>query len=273
MLTCPSCGNENPDGARFCNACATQLSADVGTPREERKVVSVLIVDLVGFTARSHAADPEDVRAALTPYHRNVKQAIERFEGTVEKFIGDAVVAIFGAPVAHEDDAERAVRAALRITEAIREINEETSDLKLSIRGAIDTGEALFSLGARPEAGDDFIAGDVINTASRLQGEAPVNAIVVGETTYRSTKALINYEPLSPVTVKGKPDPIPIWRVISARSRLGARGRRYLRHPLRGASARPRGSQTRLSPHVAGVLCSAGYHRGGAGSGKDETSR
>ena len=111
MVTCPHCGEENPERARFCLACGEPLVAE--TPAgEERKVVSVLFVDLVGFTNRSDRADPEDVRATLRPYHERVKADIERFGGTVEKFIGDAVMAVFGAPVAHEDDAERAVRSA-----------------------------------------------------------------------------------------------------------------------------------------------------------------
>ena len=119
MQVCPACGEENPERARFCLACGAAL-AEVPAAGEERKVVSVLFVDLVGFTDRSDRADPEDVRATLRPYHERVKADIERYGGTVEKFIGDAVMAVFGAPVAHEDDAERAVRAALRILETIR---------------------------------------------------------------------------------------------------------------------------------------------------------
>ena len=115
---CPACGQENPEEARFCLACGEPL-AEPAAAAEERKVVSVLFVDLVGFTGRSDRADPEDVRAALRPYHERLKTEIERFGGTVEKFIGDAVMAVFGAPVAHEDDAERAARAGLRILEAI----------------------------------------------------------------------------------------------------------------------------------------------------------
>src|SRR5439155_18063260 len=124
-LTCPNCGEENPERARFCLACGTALDASSPvSAAEERKVVSVLFVDLVGFTARSDRADPEDVRATLRPYHARLKQEIEHFGGTVEKFIGDAVMAVFGAPVAHEDDAERAVRSGLKILEAIEDLND-----------------------------------------------------------------------------------------------------------------------------------------------------
>src|SRR5438093_11673291 len=134
MQVCSNCGRHNDDDARFCSSCGTALATAPAPAGEERKVVSVLFVDLVGFTARSDHADPEDVRSTLRLYHDLLKREIERFGGTVEKFIGDAVMAVFGAPVAHEDDAERAVRAALRITDAIAELNEERPGLDLSIR-------------------------------------------------------------------------------------------------------------------------------------------
>jgi class 3 adenylate cyclase/tetratricopeptide (TPR) repeat protein len=220
MVVCPSCGQENPEGFRFCGACAAPLDVEPPAEREERKVVSVLFVDLVGFTDRSDRADPEDVRAALRPYHARLKQEVERFAGTVEKFVGDAVLAVFGAPVAHEDDAERAVRSALRILEAIRDLNDQHG-LDLAVRAAVNTGEAVVALGARPEAGEGIVTGDVVNTAARLQQAAPVGGIVVGEVTRRSTRDLIEYEELAPVSVKGKAEPIPIWRVVGARARYG----------------------------------------------------
>src|ERR687887_1060563 len=218
MPICSKCGEENPERARFCLACGSSLEAEAAPAAEERKVVSVLFVDLVGFTARSDQADPEDVRARLKPYHSMLKREIERYGGTVEKFIGDAVMAVFGAPVAHEDDVERAVRAALRITEAIPSLNEEHPGLDLSVRAAVNTGEAVVSLTARPERGEGIVTGDVVNTASRLQGVAPIGGVAVGEVTYRATKDVIVYEALEPVTVKGKQDPLPIWRAVSARS-------------------------------------------------------
>lgn len=218
MRVCASCGEENPDRARFCLACATPL-AEPAPDREERKTVTVLFVDLVGFTATSEHADPEDVRAVLRPYHGRLKEEIKRFGGTVEKFIGDAVMAVFGAPVAHEDDAERAVRAGLRILEAIDELRE--GGLELSVRAAVNTGEALVALSARPEQGEGMVTGDVVNTASRLQGAAPVGGLVAGELTVRATKDTIVYEPLEPVTVKGKSEPIRLWRAVAARSRFG----------------------------------------------------
>jgi class 3 adenylate cyclase/tetratricopeptide (TPR) repeat protein len=200
----------------------------------ERKVVTVLFCDLVGFTASSDQADPEDVHARIGPYHARLRADIERFGGTVEKFIGDAVMAVFGAPVAHEDDAERAVRAGLKILEAISDLNREDSDLDLQVRIGIETGEAVVTLAARPEHGEGFVTGDVVNTASRLQGAAPVNGVVVGEGTLAATKHAFEYEALEPALVKGKASPVPLWLVIAARARRGTDVRRGLASPLVG---------------------------------------
>jgi len=232
-VRCPSCGEENAERARFCSSCGAPLG-EAPAAGEERKVVSVLFVDLVGFTARSDRADPEDVRSRLRLYHDLLKREIERFGGTVEKFIGDAVMAVFGAPVAREDDAERAVRASLRITDAIAELNEERPDLDLAVRGSVNTGEAVVTLGARPEHGEGFVTGDVVNVASRLQALAPAGGVVVGELTYRATHTVIEYEELDPVSVKGKDDPIPIWRAVAARSRFGVDVEQGTRTPLIG---------------------------------------
>jgi class 3 adenylate cyclase len=218
MATCRTCGAESPDRYRFCGACGAPLDG-VGVV-EERKVVSVLFVDLVDFTRRSHAADPEDVRASLTLYFSRLKREIERYGGTVEKFIGDAVVAVFGVPSAHEDDAERAVRAALRIMEAIEEMNEAKPDLDLAARAAVDTGEVVVALGGTRST-EQGIVGNVMNTTARMQSAAPPGAVVVGEATYRSTVHFIHYEQLEPALLKGKPDPVPMWRALSARSRYG----------------------------------------------------
>jgi class 3 adenylate cyclase/tetratricopeptide (TPR) repeat protein len=196
--------------------------------RRERKVVTVLFADLVGFTSRAETLDPEDVEAILRPYHAHLRDELERFGGTVEKFIGDAVLAVFGAPVAHEDDPERAVRAALAIRDWIREEGE------LEIRLAVSTGEALVSLGARLTHGESLVAGDVVNTAARLQGAAPVNGIFVGETTYRATERVIRYRDAPAVDAKGKAAPVPVWEVVEARSRVGADVAAEPRTPLVG---------------------------------------
>ncbi|MGB2874912.1 MAG: adenylate/guanylate cyclase domain-containing protein [Gaiellaceae bacterium] len=222
MATCPSCGKELPGEFPFCPFCAAPLKPPPA-PRlsEERKVVTVLFCDLVGFTARSDSADPEDVRARVRPYHQRLRTEIERYGGTVEKFVGDAVMAVFGAPLAHEDDAERAVRSGLRILEAIEELNEQQPGLELQVRVGINTGEAVVALGARPEEGEGIATGDVVNTASRLQSAAPVGGIAVGELTYRQTSEIFDYAELDPVSVKGKAAPLPLWQARAARARFG----------------------------------------------------
>ncbi|HET7366953.1 MAG TPA: adenylate/guanylate cyclase domain-containing protein [Gaiella sp.] len=235
MQTCPSCGKELPGEFPFCPFCAAPVSAlPAASVHEERKVVTVLFCDLVGFTAASDAADPEDVRARIRPYHARLRQEIERYEGTVEKFIGDAVMAVFGAPVAHEDDAERAVRAGLRILEAIDELNEQDPALLLQVRIGIDTGEAVVALGARPEEGEGIVTGDVVNTASRLQGAAPVNGIACSAQTYRATERVFDYDELEPVAVKGKTEPIALFRPLRARARFGSDVTRLHGAPLVG---------------------------------------
>src|ERR671933_2469569 len=202
MALCPSCGKELPGEFPFCPFCAAPLAEKPPTTQlEERKVVSVLFCDLVGFTAASEAADPEDVRARIRPYHARLREELERYGGTVEKFIGDAVMALFGAPVAREDDPERGVRAALAIRDWVRE--EE----RLQVRIAVNTGEALIALGVRPEAGEGMASGDVVNTAARLQSAAPVNGVLVGESTYRATRHVIDYAQHEPVDAKGKAEP------------------------------------------------------------------
>src|SRR6266545_3508215 len=222
MAICSSCGKENPEGFAFCGYCTAPLAELPPQPvAEERKVVSVLFCDLVGFTAASEQQDPEDVRARIRPYHARLREEIERYDGTVEKFVGDAVMAVFGAPVAHEDDAERAVRAGFRILRAIAELNDADPDLHLQVRVGIGTGEAVVSVGARPEQGEGIVTGDVVNTAARIQTAAPVNGVAVSEQTHRATSRVFEYESLAPVTVKGKAEPLSLWRPKAARVLFG----------------------------------------------------
>ena len=176
--------------------------------------MTVLFTDLVGFTARAEQLDPEDVRSVLAPYYARLRSELERFGGTVEKFIGDAVMAVFGAPLAHEDDPERAVRAAFAIRDWARE--EST----IQVRIGVNTGQALITLGARPSAGEGMAAGDVVNTAARLQSAAPINGILVGETTYHATSDVIDYGAADSVAAKGKADPVRAWEAVEPRSRV-----------------------------------------------------
>jgi class 3 adenylate cyclase len=222
MPVCAACGQDNPEVARFCLACGASLAGEA-PHREERRIVSVVFVDLVGFTSRSEQLDPEDVRAILNPYHGTVRDELESFGGVVEKFVGDAVMAVFGAPTAHGDDPERAVRAALAVRDAVEALNTEQPELELRIRGAVNTGEAVVTLSARPSHGEAMVAGDVVNTASRLQQHAPVGEIVVGEETYRATQGAIEYEPVEAVSAKGKSAPIEAWRAVAAASPTGER--------------------------------------------------
>jgi class 3 adenylate cyclase/tetratricopeptide (TPR) repeat protein len=197
-------------------------------PRRERKVVSVLFADLVGFTSRAETLDPEDVEAILHPFHQRLRVELERRGGTVEKFIGDAVMAVFGAPVSHEDDPERAVRAALAIRDWIREEDE------LEVRIAVNTGEVLVSLDPSPGGERGLVSGDVVNTASRLQSAAPVNGVLVGETTYNATSRVIEYREAQAVEAKGKSQPVKVWEAIEARSRYGSDIAHEQRSPLVG---------------------------------------
>jgi class 3 adenylate cyclase len=217
-VVCPACGQENPPGARFCLQCGAPVAAPTPSP-DERRVISVIFVDLAGFTARAERLDPEEVRAVLAPYHERVRREIESFGGVVEKFIGDAVMGVFGAPVAHGDDAERAVRAAL----VVRDCASELADGGLQLRIAVNTGEAIVSPGARPALGESMVAGDVVNTAARLQTAAPLNGVVVGDATYRATRDAIEYIPCPPVVAKGKQEPIAAWIALRATTEAGLR--------------------------------------------------
>ena len=182
---------------------------------EERRTVTIVFADLVGFTERSDRADPEDVRRTLVPFHRRVKEDLERFGGTLDKFIGDAVMGVFGAPVAHEDDPVRAVRAALRILETIEDLRRDDPDI--AVRIAVNTGEAVVSFGSGPQVGE-AVAGDVVNTTSRMQSLAPRDAVVIGEETLRAVRGRFEVEALPTATVKGKSEPLMVWQVLGERA-------------------------------------------------------
>jgi len=248
---CPACGQENPEVARFCLACGHALAETAIPMREERRVVSVIFVDRVGFTASAETLDPEDVRAILAPYHEAVRNEIESFGGIVEKFIGDAVMGVFGAPVAFGDDAERAVRAALAVRDSVT-----------GVRIAVHTGEALVTLGARPALGEAMVAGDVVNTAARLQQSAPENGIIVGEETYLATRGIVEYEPAEPITAKGKAAAVRAWIAVRAAAPTGERdlsgtlvGRTRELAILTDVWKRATGERT---PHLVTILAEAG---------------
>jgi len=234
---CPSCGATASPDLAFCTSCGAALGTDSTVhASEERKVVSVLFADLVGFTARSEQLDPEDVGGLQAPFYARVKSEIENYGGTVEKFIGDAVMAVFGAPVAHEDDPARAVLAALNVRDAIGELNTEDPGLGLHIRIGVTTGEVLVRLGARPELGEAIAAGDIVNTAARLQAGARTDGILVDDATRRASERLIEYRASDAVSAKGKADPVQVWEAVNRIGRLGVDIAFAGRAPLVGRS-------------------------------------
>jgi class 3 adenylate cyclase/tetratricopeptide (TPR) repeat protein len=221
MVRCPACSTENPPDSRFCNGCGTRLTSSApAAVTEERKVITALFCDLVGFTATSEGADPEDVDRMLTRYFQTARSQIELHGGVVEKFIGDAVVGVFGVPLAHGDDPERAVRAALRIADDAAGL-QALKGAPLQLRIGINTGEALVRLDLAPGAGERFLAGDSVNTASRIQSVAPELGVAVGEETWRATSHLFEYDELPPAILKGKAEPVRVFHAIAPRSSLG----------------------------------------------------
>ena len=227
--TCPACGAVNDPGMRFCNECASPLSdgvvpvrpvagvASAGSPAPtaERRLVSVLFADLVGFTTASETRDAEDTRELLTRYFDISRMIVERYGGTVEKFIGDAVMAVWGTPTATEDDAERAVRAALDLVAAVPGLDEE-----LRARAGVLTGEAAVTVAAE---GQGMVAGDLVNTASRIQSAAEPGAVLAGDSTKHATEAAIAYADAGAFELKGKAEPVRLWQALRVTSgRQGA---------------------------------------------------
>ncbi len=234
-MACERCGFDNPAGFRFCGFCGARLgSTGESSSDHERKIISALFCDVAGSTERAERLDPEDVHRLLTPYYNGVRGEIERFGGKVEKFIGDAVCGVFGAPLSHGDDVERAVRAALAVRDWIAYLNETNPDLDLHVRLGVATGEAVVALTA--QSGEAIAWGDVVNTASRLQGAAPVDSILVDETSYRATRDAIEYSRAEPVRAKGKARPIRVWLPSSPRARRGIDLSQASRGPLVGRS-------------------------------------
>ena len=228
-IPCPSCGHENPAGHSFCSECGTGLGATPAaapaTPgREpgERRFVSVLFADLVGFTTFSESRDPEEVRAMLTRYFDRARETIERFGGEVDKFIGDAVTAFWGAKHASEDDAERAVRAALELIDTVGALGEKLGIPDLAVRAGVLSGETSVGAGGNEKG---LVVGDIVNTASRLQSAAEPRTVLVGDSTRQLTEAAIRYEPAGDLEMKGKADKVTAWRALSVVGQRGGKNR------------------------------------------------
>jgi class 3 adenylate cyclase/tetratricopeptide (TPR) repeat protein len=243
---CANCGSPNGASVRFCGECGHQMGIATepvrgepfpaagiapgpvheghrpSAPVTERRLVSVLFADLVGFTARSEGSDPEEVREFLSRYFELARETIERYGGTVEKFIGDAVMAVWGTPVALEDDAERAVRAGLDLVDAVRRLGRSAGDDGLELRAGVLTGEAAVTIGA---TGQGMVAGDLVNTASRLQSVAPPGTVLVGEATHHAASRSILFEPAGEQQLKGKAAPVEAWRALRVVAERGGQGR------------------------------------------------
>ena len=220
---CPACGAQNEPGDAFCAQCGTALGPTVAPPQAaptaERRLVSVLFADLVGFTTLSESRDAEDVRELLSRYFDTSRRLIELYGGTVEKFIGDAVMAVWGTPTATEDDAERAVRAALDLVISVAALGEEFGAPDLRLRAGVLTGEAAVTVGAE---GQGMVAGDLVNTAARIQSTAQPGTVLVGDATRRSSEQTIVYEDAGTHELKGKAEPAQLFQALRVAS--GRRG-------------------------------------------------
>ncbi|HST18123.1 MAG TPA: adenylate/guanylate cyclase domain-containing protein [Gaiellaceae bacterium] len=232
---CPACGAESPPGKNFCGECGAALAGPATTaagPAAERRLVSVLFADLVGFTTLAETRDAEEVRDLLSRYFDTCRRLIGRYGGTVEKFIGDAVMAVWGTPIAREDDAERAVRAALDLAAAVEVLGAELAAPGLGARVGVDTGEAAVTLGAE---GQGMVAGDLVNTASRIQSTAAPGTVLVDDATKRAAEAAVAFEDAGAHELKGKSGSTHLWRAlrVTARSR-GVRHADVLEPPFVG---------------------------------------
>jgi adenylate cyclase len=270
--SCPSCGAESPAQARFCMSCGAVLEhgasaaapAEDDGPSEERRTVTVLFADLSGYTAVSERLDHETVKALTERCLTRLAVEVDRFGGRVDKYIGDNVMAVFGAPIAHENDPERAVRAAFGMQAAMTELNRAIAPefgFELPLRIGVNTGEVLAG-----RVGDAYtVVGDTVNVAARLQAAAPAGGILVGERTRRSSEAAVRYEELAPLELKGKADPVPAWRAVELPDVDQPGGRPILRAPLVGREGELAQLETIFervhrdgAPHLVTVVGQAG---------------
>src|SRR5438067_10975509 len=275
---CSSCAASLPVNAKFCGQCGTPVStatspritavapadsAPPGSPATERRICSVLFCDLVGFTPMSEARDPEEVRELLTRYFDVARTVIGRYGGVVEKFIGDAVMAVWGAPIAADGDAERAVRAALEVVDAVSELGRETGTDLLAARAGVVTGEVAVTVGA---VGQGMVAGDTVNTAARVQTAADAGSVLVDEGTWRLARGAVAFADTGEHLLKGKAEPMHLWRAERVMSGVGGAQRvDGLEAPMVGRDAELRlikelfhACDDRRSPRLVSVTAPAG---------------
>ncbi|MDH5372790.1 MAG: AAA family ATPase, partial [Acidimicrobiia bacterium] len=237
-VPCPNCGAANDPGDKFCGTCGHQLAEtssvptpearpDAGTSAEKR-FVSVLFADLVGYTTYTEQRDSEDVRDMLTVYFERSREIVERFGGTIDKFIGDAVMGVWGATSGREDDAERAVRAALELVDMVSALSAELDQPELILRAGVNSGAAVVGPGGNKEG---MVVGDLVNTAARLQSIAEPGAVFVGDTTHSVTNRAIQYESMGSREVKGKEEPVSAWKALRIGGMMGGKAEGELRHP------------------------------------------
>jgi class 3 adenylate cyclase len=271
--SCASCGQPLGAQHRFCASCgaavpdgpaAAPRTADPA-PQSERRVSSVLFADLVGFTPLAESRDPEEVRELLSGYFDRCRDVVARYGGTVEKFIGDSAVAVWGVPVAHEDDAERAVRAGLDLVEAVTDFGERTVGAVLAMRVGVVTGEVAVTLGADREG---MVAGDAVNTAARVQAKAAPGAVWVDEQTRALTAAAIGYEPVGAHELKGKSEAVTLFRATAVMGVGGGVGRDFgVEAPLVGRRRELTLVKEVFRPPLAGAQRAARVVARGAGRG------
>ena len=272
MRPCPNCGEGAPDGARFCSACGAALDAAPQARQELRKVVTIVFCDLSGSTSLGERLDPESVRRMITRYFDTMREALERHGGTVEKFIGDAVMAVFGVPSVREDDALRAVRAAAEMQTGLEELNEQLElrfGVRLRVRTGVNTGEVI---AGDPSQGHGFVTGDAVNVAARLEQAAPNGEVLLGEDTYELVRDSVQVEQVPALDLKGKSEPVPAFRLIDVAG-PGAGQEAKIGSPLVGRERELALLREAFDRTVAGRSCELVTILGPAGLGKSRLTQ
>jgi class 3 adenylate cyclase len=266
MAICSRCGEDNPARARFCLGCGASLAADSGR-REVRKTVTVVFSDLVGSTPLGERLDPESLREVITRYYDRAAEVLTRHGGTVAKFIGDAVMAVYGIPSLHEDDALRAVRGASELGGALAELNAElqaTLGVRLALRTGVNTGEVVVG---NVVHGQDVVVGDAVNVAARLEQAAGPGEVLIGERTWRLVRDAVTVEPVASLALKGKGEPVAGFRLLSVRPDMAGHAR-HLDAPMVGRGTELTLLGGAMEQAVGGRSCVLAVVLGAAGMGK-----